>query len=274
MDSKQLFRLFNTKYRLADWLDEDGRIANSDGKVKWHYCGSNNDFRADDAEQIINETFSDDQIYICISSGKSYLTPKSSVMDEITKNLHKKEIGLIDQSCSKLIFFNTYATFKIGIVQNHPKERDKIPNTPLEVRFHANIMNQDTEKVASVIRETLKNLSKQLSIDYDGIMEHLWIDMELLNNAKPHAFRFQKRVSIDSFGSKSYYYNVGHYSVKPDFEILLSLSSDEDISKYILQLLYNSTEILIKKQKRLGNFNAIAFRADFLSICHDLGYLL
>ena len=65
-------------------------------------------------------------------------------------------------------------------------------------------------------------------------------------------------------------YNVGHFSVKPDFEKLKSMK-EESIMEYILTLIYESTEILSGKNKTLGNFDTDRFRSDFIKACKELG---
>lgn len=65
-------------------------------------------------------------------------------------------------------------------------------------------------------------------------------------------------------------FNVGHYSVRPDFFELLQVS---DVVAYALQLIYDSTTVLIDRQKKLGGFDALKFRLDFLKGCQKLGYL-
>lgn len=68
-------------------------------------------------------------------------------------------------------------------------------------------------------------------------MEHLWIDFQLNRGhaagRAPFPFRFQKRASgrdrltsIDNPG----YQNVGHYSVRPDFDLLLHIGGGPSAS--------------------------------------------
>jgi len=77
-------------------------------------------------------------------------------------------------------------------------------------------------------------------------MKHLWIDLELLRShakedgSSKHPFRFQKRVSgRGPFGlpDQPDSFNVGHFSVRPDFGRLLLLPMDEVIP-YVLSLRY------------------------------------
>jgi hypothetical protein len=114
----------------------------------------------------------------------------------------------------------------------------------MEIGIHANIVDYKTLKIAEALSSVFEVLSNKLKSDYGGIMEHLWIDFELVeSDAKPDGksrfpFRFAKRVSgRSSFGlaPSPDYYNVGHFSVRPNFPYLLSLPEDEVIP-YCLNL--------------------------------------
>jgi hypothetical protein len=65
--------------------------------------------------------------------------------------------------------------------------------------------------------------------------------------------------------------NVGHYSVRPDFQKLRSVPQNSVVC-YVLSLIYASTSVLIEKQKKLGGFDAQKFRLDFLAACKQHGY--
>lgn len=150
----------------------------------------------------------------------------------------------------------------------------------MQVGIHANMCDTDTNHVASSLHDPFRSLAAALSGEYGGIMEHLWIDLELIEthckaDGKPrYPFRFQKRVA-----GRSYFglppsedkFNVGHYSVRPDFELLKSLSS-EQIVPYVLSLIYSSTDILTEKRKKLGEFDVSGFRSKFGEECARLGY--
>lgn len=274
MDTKQLFRFFNSKYYLTNWLNEKGELAQSDGDVKWFYSGINEDFKSEFVSQKINETFNDKDIYLCISSNKSSLVSKSDAVKEIAKILHKKEIGIIDKSFTKMMFFNSYGTFKSGIIREFPESRLRPNGHHLKMKFFANIMDKNTTKVANAINKYFEHFEKALNNDYGGIMEYLWIDLELAAHYKSHSFRYQKRVSQPSSYTDFFTYNVGHYSIHPDYERLKELSTDKEICDYIFELLYNSTQVLIDKQKKLGNFDATKFRLDFLSAMERIEYSL
>lgn len=127
------------------------------------------------------------------------------------------------------------------------------------------------------LQEPLEKLSDYLTQDYGGKMENLWIDLELsLIEAQiraPFSFRFQKRVSgkskIISGVQFPDSFNVGHYGVHPDFKELLATP---DPIKYILNLIYASTVILLENKKKLTGFNVEKFRIEFLKGCLELGY--
>src|SRR5690606_24976450 len=107
-----------------------------------------------------------------------------------------------------------------------------------------------------------------------------WIELELIEaHARPggtprHSFRFQKRVSGRShFGLHPApdALNVGHFSVRPDFDLIRSLPAEQAIA-YALSLIYGGTEVLHARSKRLGGFDADQFRSRFHDTCRDLGY--
>ncbi len=150
----------------------------------------------------------------------------------------------------------------------------------MEVGIHANMSDQATYKLAQALHSPFRALSNRLKGEYGGLIEHLWIDLELIEShakadGKPrHPFRLQKRVSGRShFGlpPMSDSLNVGHFSVRPDFAHLASLPEEQAIS-YVLALIYNATVILLEKQKKLGGFDAVLFRTRFHNECEDLGY--
>jgi hypothetical protein len=150
----------------------------------------------------------------------------------------------------------------------------------MEVGIHANMSDQVTSKVADALRPVFRKLSTRLNGEYGGLMEHLWIDMELIeSHAKAdgsprHPFRFQKRVSGRShFGGPPIEdrFNAGHFSVRPDFALIASLPLEQAIG-YGLSLIYKASEVLKDKQKKLGGFNAELFRTRFQEECQNLGY--
>ena len=149
----------------------------------------------------------------------------------------------------------------------------------MEVSLNANMVDQATDRIASILRDPFDIIEKDVSKEYGGTIQHLWIDFELIQSyAKlrpPFPFRFQKKVGGSVFrltGLRTpVYKNVGHYSVRPNFKKLLKLPS-ESVASYALSLIYASTSVLIEKQKKLGGFDAERFRADFFSACNDRGF--
>ena len=152
----------------------------------------------------------------------------------------------------------------------------------MEVGIHANMVDQQTAKIGSELRDLFDILCKRLNGSYGGIIEHLWIDFELVrSHAKSdrkanYPFRFAKRVSgRSSFGLPPLpdYQNVGHFSVRPDFPYLLSISKDEVIP-YCLNLIYKELLVLKTKEKKLGGFNSELFIKRFSVECEKLGYIM
>ena len=148
----------------------------------------------------------------------------------------------------------------------------------MEVSLNANAVDHETRQVASVLRAPFDSLAQKLSTDYGGEIEHLWIDFELNQHhaslRPPRPFRYQKRVAppvmLKGLGL-THYNHVGHYSVRPDFQVLLGTPLDR-VAAYALLLIYRSTSLLLEKQKRFGGFDASAFRANFLASCKNLGF--
>lgn len=152
----------------------------------------------------------------------------------------------------------------------------------MQVGLHANIVDYDSKAVADALHPVFQTLSRKLEGQYGGLIEHLWIDLELLEDTAKadgsprHPFRFQKRVSGRShFGlpARPDHFNVGHFSVRPDFALIFS-SSVEDAVSHVLQRVYEESAVLLGKGKKLGGFDATLFRERLLNECQQLGYQL
>ncbi len=146
----------------------------------------------------------------------------------------------------------------------------------MQVSLGANVCDLQTQPIAQALVLPLEAISQELSNDYGGLMEHLWIDVDLLDDRGPYSFRFQRQVGGSSRSKitglpRGEFHNVGHYSVKPDIAELLHVPQ-ESVVGYVLQLLYRSTTVLVEKKKRLGGFDAERFRSDFLAACIKHGY--
>lgn len=151
----------------------------------------------------------------------------------------------------------------------------------MKVGIHANISDSATRALVNALYPVRTTLSRELEANYGGLIEHLWIDVELLEDlaredgGPRHPFRFQKRVSGRSqFGGPDVddSLNVGHFSVRPDFALLRSLPLEEAVS-HVLQQIFIQSAILLEKQKKLGGFDAKLFRERLLAECQRLGYL-
>lgn len=149
----------------------------------------------------------------------------------------------------------------------------------MDVSLNANEQDEATKKIADVLRDAFKPISKEVSKDYGGTIKHLWIDFELIQRwaelRPPFRFRFQKKVggSVCRLSGlpTPLCEHVGHYSVRPDFQKLLTLPL-ESVASYALGLIYASTSVLLEKQKKLGGFDAPRFRTDFLASCQKHGF--
>jgi hypothetical protein len=149
----------------------------------------------------------------------------------------------------------------------------------MDVKLNANICDLATERIADVLRDVFDTIKKDVSRDYGGTMQNLWIDFELsqfgIDRQPPFPFRFQKKVGggisrLTGLRTEMYE-NVGHYSLRPDFDELLRLPLDS-VPAYALRMIYRSTSILVEKKKKLGGFDVERFRSDFLLSCRKHGY--
>ena len=60
----------------------------------------------------------------------------------------------------------------------------------MKVGIHANVCDTDTQKIAFSLHEPFTVLGSALEGDYGGVMEHLWIDLELIEDAsRPEGLR-------------------------------------------------------------------------------------
>jgi hypothetical protein len=115
----------------------------------------------------------------------------------------------------------------------------------------------------------LDRLSAALTGEYGGPMEHLWIELELVpgraDEREPWPFRFQKRVAprgrdLELLGAIEHF-NVGHFSVRPDFFELARVPLP-DVPCYLMRLVYEATTTL-ENRKQLIGFDVQTFRERF-----------
>lgn len=147
----------------------------------------------------------------------------------------------------------------------------------MEVVISAPKQDQGTAHIAEAMHASLRQLSAAVSGEYGGCMEHLWVELELVpsdaDQRSPWSFRFQKRVSPRPLAAglpKTEYHNVGHYSVRPDYFALAAVAP-EDISRHLMNLVYESTAVLEKRQKQLGAFNVERFRVQMRQAIEAMG---
>ena len=142
--------------------------------------------------------------------------------------------------------------------------------------------DQTTSHVSAALAPFFDALSARLEGEYGGTMEHLWIDVELIeSHAKAdggarYPFRLQKRVSgksrlgLPDTPDKE---NVGHFSVRPDFELIRSLSTAHSVF-YAVSLVYREINALHSNRAKLGGLDSDAFLAAFRGACKELGHEL
>src|ERR1041385_3514379 len=128
----------------------------------------------------------------------------------------------------------------------------------MEVGLHASMCDWTTQPITRALHSPFKAIAKDLSKDYGGTIEHLWIDFELIEahaqGRPPYSFRFQKEVGGSSPDKltglpRGVYENVGHYSVRPDFQELRRVPQHSVVA-YVLSLIYASPSRL--EERRVG----------------------
>ncbi len=138
----------------------------------------------------------------------------------------------------------------------------------MEVLLSASECDQGTEHLADLVQPLLAKVSPILSGEYGGPMEHLWIGLELIpgraDEGAPFPFRLQKRVrtprELRTLGDREFF-NVGSYSVRPDYFKLAHVPLDE-VPCYLITLIYESTAKLDGKRQIKG-FDVDMFRRNF-----------
>lgn len=279
MEAKQIHREFYRRFHLASWLDKDdqpvdkGNISNQ-ANQHYAYLGVGDEFQGANFLDLVTDFFGRGPVYVATTPGKSCLVELPQLVETILPYLGKKEVGVMTQSMDKIIFFASIGSFQKGIYRDYPKSRLRPVGHRLELLIGPSYISQDLMRIADALRPLWPQLPQALHQDYGGNMEELWIDLALVEGRGDFSFRFQKRVSSQGLSGGhvvGYDYNVGHYSVVPDFRILESLETEEEIRQYILSLMEQSLEVLVKKAKSLGGFDAQRFRNDFRRTCQELG---
>jgi hypothetical protein len=139
----------------------------------------------------------------------------------------------------------------------------------LKVAFFANVLDLGMQENARYFRARLNELGPELSGEFGGPMDELWIDIELIPTRRDaraaHLFRFQRRVSgrapYSGMPAIPDAHNVGHYSVRPDFARIRETPPAKPFS-YLLGRILASFDILRGKRSIRG-FDVDAFVATF-----------
>lgn len=139
----------------------------------------------------------------------------------------------------------------------------------MEVRIAVSAIDQGTEHIYWPIKQHLDTASRVLSGDYGAGLDHLWIDLDLSPIRTDHrptwSFRFQRRVHSKPLVKGipiEPSYNVGHYSVCPDF-FALARVPPEQLPSHVLSLIYDSTAVLESRQRSFPEFETHRFRQSF-----------
>ena len=147
--------------------------------------------------------------------------------------------------------------------------------------IHVGKIDQGSEYLAAAVQQHLEVASAHLSRDYGGVMEHLWIELQMspveADKGPPRPFRFQRRVSIAGPAKRLTLppppadpTNVGHFSIQPDYFKLAEVPLD-NVPVFLLELVYDESVVLEKKSRRLGGFDAKSFRRDLLEHIASIG---
>ena len=108
----------------------------------------------------------------------------------------------------------------------------------MKVLINANTLGSKKVGLGKQLRPEFSKIAVHYSGDYGGSIENLWIDLELSEMSipafgkPPKPFRYQKRVSGASrmgLPAVPDSYNVGHYSVRPDFEFLKENTTEKTL---------------------------------------------
>jgi hypothetical protein len=155
--------------------------------------------------------------------------------------------------------------------------------SPLNCVISISETDQGTEYLAEAVRPHLEVASAYMSRDYGGLMEHLWIDLEMspgrADSRSTWSFRFQHRVSLARSARQwglpapsgvDDPKNVGYFSVRPDYFKLAEIPL-ENVPAFLLKLVYDECSVLEKKSRRLGGFDAKSFRRDLLEHIAGIG---
>lgn len=171
MNSDDILKKCNTLHKYAEWITEE----------EWTENNTKEKYETERVITEINSFFEDEDIYISTSEMSSKTTKKDAVQ-QVSELVCKRNVRLANHDFNKIMEFTRHGVFRKGISLERIKSRQRPLGQPLEVSLHANICDYSTKKVADALRNPFDIIGKELSKDYGGIMEHLWIDLELVES--------------------------------------------------------------------------------------------
>ena len=89
------------------WLNEDEDLG-------WIYCGAGDDVKKEFVQNIINEHFTEIELYVAHERNNSFLTTKDNVIAAIKNILGKENFAIWDKSFNKVVDFNKIGVLRIG----------------------------------------------------------------------------------------------------------------------------------------------------------------
>lgn len=104
MDAKNIFISCNHYSGRIKWVAIKGN--------EWNYIGVGSDYNESKANKLIEQHFSDSEIYLVIDRHNSFLTQAKTAAQSIRELLNKKDLILSNKDFTKMIVFN-----KIGVVK-------------------------------------------------------------------------------------------------------------------------------------------------------------
>jgi hypothetical protein len=106
MDAKSIFIACNRYASRIKWVMTRGN--------EWNYIGIGSDYREDEASKLIEQHFSDSEIYLVIDRHNSFLTQTKTAAQSIGALLNKNDLTLSNKDFTKMIVFNSIGVVKYG----------------------------------------------------------------------------------------------------------------------------------------------------------------
>ncbi|MFB6456779.1 hypothetical protein ACE38W_16015 [Chitinophaga sp. Hz27] len=106
MDAKNIFIACNRYAGRIKWVMNRGN--------EWTYIGIGGDYNEDKANTLIEQHFSDSEIYLVIDRHNSFLTLTKTAAQSIRELLNKNDLTLSNKDFTKMIVFNRIGVVKYG----------------------------------------------------------------------------------------------------------------------------------------------------------------